>query len=236
MTASSAQGDGPRSRQDRTTTRVAAFFDMDRTVVRSNTGPLYIGYAFRHGWLRKRDIAVGAWWTLLYKLTVLDTARALHAATGTMKGLDDAELVAFCRRWVDEQVLHRISSSARRAIDLHRKRGDVLVLLTASSSYAAEPVGEHLGMDHVLCTRVEVAGGRLTGRPVEPPCIGPGKVVWAERLAAEQGLDLDRSTFYTDSVEDAPMLLRVGTPVIVNPDFRLARMARKRGWRVERWT
>jgi HAD superfamily hydrolase (TIGR01490 family) len=217
------------------TERVAAFFDMDRTVVRSNTGPLYIAYAYRHGWLRKRHVAIGAWWTLLYKLTVLDTASAVRKATETMAGVDETELTAFCRRWVAEQVVPEISRSARRIIELHRRRGDVLVLLTASSPYAAEPVAEHLEMDHVLCTRVEVTAGQLTGLPIEPPCIGNGKVVWAEELADKLDICLSRSTFYTDSIQDMPMLLRVGDPVIVNPDFRLDRLARKRGWRVERW-
>lgn len=216
--------------------RVAAFFDMDRTVVRTNTGPMYLAHAFRHGWLRKRHIAVGAWWTVLYKLTILDTVNAVRKATAAMGGVDETALTEFCRTWVEEEVVPEISRSARRVIELHRHRGDLLVLLTASSAYAADPVGAHLGMDHVLCTRVETVGGKLTGRTVEPPCIGEGKVLWAERLAAAEGIDLDRSSFYTDSIHDMPMLERVGDPIIVNPDFRLARLARRRGWRIERWT
>jgi len=216
-------------------TRIGAFFDMDRTVVRMNTGPLYLAYAFRHGWLRKRHVALGAWWTLLYKLTVLDTEAAVRKASATMAGAEEGELAAFCERWVAEQVVPEISRSARRVLELHRRRGDALVLLTASSPYAAEPVARHLGMDHVLCTRPVVENGRLTGKAVEPPCIGAGKVTWAERLAAEQGIDLSQSSFYTDSIQDVPMLMRVGHPVIVNPDFRLRRIARKNGWRSERW-
>jgi HAD superfamily hydrolase (TIGR01490 family) len=217
-------------------TRVATFFDMDRTVVRRNTGPLYIAYAWRHGRLRKRHVAVGAWWNLLYQATLLDTERAMTRAIAALEGDDDASLTEFCEVWFDREVLPIISGSARRVIELHRARGDVLVLLTASLSYTARPVAEHLGLDDVLATRLEVdASGRLTGRLVGPFCHGAGKVYWAERFAAEHGLDLDESTFYTDSVEDMPMLLRVGHPVIVNPDFRLARLARQRRWRTERW-
>lgn len=214
---------------------VAAFFDMDRTVVRANTGPSYMAYAFRHGRFRKRHLAVGFWWALLYKLTVLDTEAAMEKAIAAMAGTDERELASFCRQWFREEVLSQISRTGRRVIELHRDRGDLLVMLTASSIYAAEPVANHLHMDHVLATRVEVRDGRLTGHAVQPPCLGTGKVVWAERLAAELGIDLERSSFYTDSVHDAPMLHRVGHPVIVNPDFRLARLARSQGWRVERW-
>jgi HAD superfamily hydrolase (TIGR01490 family) len=214
---------------------VAAFFDMDRTVVRTNTGPMYLSYAFRHGWLRKRHIAIGAWWTLLYKLTVLDTASAARRATASFAGLDAQALEDFCRTWVAEDVLPQISATARRTIETHRRRGDVLVMLTASTSFGAGPVSEHLEMDHLLSTRLEVEDGRLTGRAVEFLCLGAGKVVWAEKLAEEQGIDLEQSCFYTDSIEDMPMLERVGEPIVVNPDFRLARLARARRWRVERW-
>jgi len=216
--------------------RVAAFFDMDRTVVRANTGPLYLAYAYRHGRLRKRYLAIGAWWTLLYKATVLDTDSAVRRAIATLKGDVANDLSSFCRRWFELDVLPEISRSARRAIELHRTRGDVLVLLTASTTFTAEPVAEHLSLDHLLATRLEVDdSGRLTGGVIDPPCLGDGKVVWAERLAEREDIDLDSSFFYTDSVHDMPMLLRVGTPVIVNPDFRLARLARRRRWRIERW-
>jgi phosphoserine phosphatase len=64
-------------------------------------------------------------------------------------------------------------------------------------------------------------------------CYGQGKVVWAERFAAEHDVDLAASYFYTDSISDLPLLERVGHPVVVNPDLRLRRLARKRGWPLE---
>jgi len=70
---------------------------------------------------------------------------------------------------------------------------------------------------------------------VDPFCYGEGKVVRAERLAESLGFDLKESIFYSDSYTDLPLLLRVGEPVVVNPDPRLAREAKKRRWRVEAW-
>ena len=99
----------------------------------------------------------------------------------------------------------------------------------------AEPLAATLGLDAVLCSRLEVEAGRFTGRIVEPLCFGRGKVSWAERWAASLGVDLAASAFYTDSFNDLPMLERVGHPVAVNPDLRLARHARRRGWRISLW-
>ena len=93
-----------------------------------------------------------------------------------------------------------------------------------------------LGIDHIVSSELEVGpDGRFTGLLVEPLCFGKGKVTRAERLARELGFDLGESTFYSDSLTDLPLLERVRVPIIVNPDPRLKRIARRRGWRIERW-
>ena len=95
---------------------------------------------------------------------------------------------------------------------------------------AAAPLSEELGLDDYICTRFEVdAGGCLTGELVRPLCYGAGKVTLAQRWADERGLSLDHAYFYTDSYTDLPMLQRVGRPVVVNPDPRLKRHARRHG-------
>ena len=93
-----------------------------------------------------------------------------------------------------------------------------------------------LRIDHWIASELELdASGCFTGRIVPPFCFGEGKVVRAEQLAKSLGFDLGDAVFYSESYTDLPLLLRVGEPVIVNPDPRLAREARRRGWRVEAW-
>jgi len=70
---------------------------------------------------------------------------------------------------------------------------------------------------------------------VKPMCYGAGKVARAERLARERGFSLSDATFYSDSITDLPLLERAGEAVVVNPDGRLRRVARRRGWSVLRW-
>jgi phosphoserine phosphatase len=97
-----------------------------------------------------------------------------------------------------------------------------------------EPLAAHLGFPgQYVCTHLESQDGHLTGHIVPPVCLGSGKVVWAERFAAEHYVDLSASHFYTDSITDLPLLERVGHPVAVNPDARLRRLARKRDWPIE---
>ena len=82
----------------------------------------------------------------------------------------------------------------------------------------------------LLASELEVCDGRFTGRAVLPLCYGRGKIERAERFAAEHGIDLARSYFYSDSISDLPMLERVGEPRVVCPDPRLRREARRRRW------
>jgi phosphoserine phosphatase len=77
--------------------------------------------------------------------------------------------------------------------------------------------------------------GRFTGKPVPPIGYGDGKITLATRLAEKHGFDLAEATFYTDSATDLPLLERVRERVAVNPDMRLRRIAKKRGWRVVEW-
>jgi putative phosphoserine phosphatase/1-acylglycerol-3-phosphate O-acyltransferase len=99
-----------------------------------------------------------------------------------------------------------------------------------------EPVAEALGIRHVLCTRLEVEHGVFTGRVVKPTCWKEGKLHYAAELAEREGVELGESFFYTDAVEDLPLLEAVGRPRPLNPSARLAGIARDRGWPIRRFT
>ncbi len=213
----------------------AAFFDMDRTLVRANTGSLYIKYLRRRRQATLGDVARVGVWVLQYKFGVIDAEKVTRKALQTMAGQSEEDHAALCRTWFADMVAPLVSPKAREAVETFRKNGYALAILSASSPYATRPLAEHLGIDDVICTHLEVEEGRFTGAPREPLCYGPGKVHWAEKWAAERGVDLSQSFFFTDSASDLPMLLRVGNPRVVNPDPRLRVAAWRRNWEVAAW-
>lgn len=215
--------------------RPAAFFDMDKTVLRVNSGTRWIQFLRRRGEITRVQLVRAMGWAMQYKLAVLDMETLSRRLVADLEGDSEAEMIEKCLQWYDAEIKPEIAPEARDAIEHHRKRGDEIVLLTSATPYVAEPLGKTLGFDAVLCSRLEVAAGRFTGKILEPLCFGPGKVALAEDWAARAGVDLGRSWFYTDSYHDLPMMLRVGVPVAVNPDMRLGRLARRRGWRIENW-
>jgi HAD superfamily hydrolase (TIGR01490 family) len=152
-----------------------------------------------------------------------------------MRGWSEKDFADRCRSWVEEEVLPLLLPAALRQIEQHRDQGHLLAILSSSPTYVTRPIAETLGLDETISTQLEVADGQFTGKLLGPACFGAGKVHWAEKIGLSRELDLQASWFYTDSYSDLPMLERVGHQVIVNPDPRLRRAARRRGWRVENW-
>jgi HAD superfamily hydrolase (TIGR01490 family) len=213
---------------------IAAFFDMDRTVLTIDTALSWSRFMHARGELSRTFMARALWWTVLYRFALLDMESLAKNMVRQLEGDPEDEMIAKCEIWHREYVLQKVAVAAKRTIERHRERGDEVVLLTGSTQYAAEAVGRGLGIEHVLCTRLEVEDGRFTGK-LSAMCFGEHKVTVAERWAAERGVELKRSWFYSDSYNDLPMLKRVGVPVAINPDGRLERHARRNWWRIEQW-
>ena len=214
----------------------AAFFDLDGTLTLENTGRLWFRRERAEGRLALGQAMEAAFWMGLYGVGLLRADRALGRAVATIQGVDEAALGARIARFYEEEVVGIYAPGGLDVVRAHQERGEPVVLLTAASTYLAGCVQQDLGLTDALALGFEVgADGRFTGNLVQPVCYGAGKVAHAERWAAERGVDLADCTFYTDSITDLPMLERVGTPVAVHPDQRLARLARKRDWAIEDW-
>jgi HAD superfamily hydrolase (TIGR01490 family) len=214
--------------------RAAALFDLDKTLLDTSSGHLYARYMHREGEMGWGELARVAWWNLLSGLGMLNMEDIIPRLLAGARGTDEAEMRAMCDRWFAQDVVPHIAEAGLRRVAEHQAQGDVIAIVSASTQYVVGPMADYLGIPgQYVCTHLESRAGELTGQTVDPVCYGHGKVVWAERFAAEHGVDLALSYFYTDSVSDLPLLERVGHPVAVNPDPRLRHIARERGWPVE---
>ncbi len=214
--------------------RVAALFDMDKTLLDTSSAWLFARYLYRHGHMRHQELARVAWWGILSRLGVLNVQKLVPRLLASAAGDDEQELRRMSDRWFSEDVVRHMTEPGRQRVAEHKEQGHVVAIVSGSTQYAVGPLAAHLGIPgQYVCTHLESRNGRLTGRVIPPVCYGPGKVIWAERFAAEHGIDLSASYFYTDSISDLPLLERVTHPVAVNPDPRLGRVARRRGWLIE---
>ena len=191
-----------------------------------NSARLWVEHMWREGELRKRDLLRSAVGLVQYRFALVDMEKIARDGAQRLAGTPEELLRARVKAWYEAQIRTTIRPSMREAVQRHRAAGDVVVLLTASSPYVAVPLCEDLEIEHQISTRFEVVDGHFTGE-LEALCYGAGKVHLSEAWAAEAAVDLDGSWFYSDSYTDLPMLERVGNPVVVHPDPRLARWARQ---------
>ena len=212
----------------------AAIFDMDKTLLRVDTAMSWTSFLYNRGEIGKRTVAKAFYWAALYRLALLDMETVFTRLVEDLRGDSEAEMIEKSEIWYRAHIEPEIAPAARVAVEAHRRAGDVIVLATGSTQYAARPVARGVGIPHVLSSQLGVQDGTFTGKPAAM-CFGHHKVALAEKWARENGIDLDASTFYSDSYNDLPMLERVGTAIAVNPDARLRRHAKRLGWRVEQW-
>lgn len=214
----------------------AVFFDMDHTVLRVDSSLSWMHFLRRRGELRRRLVPKVIWWALQYKLALLDIDVVADRVVADIRGESEQETLEKIEIWHRRHIAPAVSSDAIDAVRRHKQdEGDVLVLLTGGTQFAATKVAAMLGIDHVLSTVLEVEHGRFTGRLAQR-CFGVHKVTIAEAWAHAHEIDLADAVFYSDSYNDLPMLSRVGRPIVVNPDVRLRRHARRVGWPIERWS
>lgn len=216
---------------------VAAFFDMDKTLLSDSSVLLLARYMRSRGELPWRDLLKVLGDVIRYKLGQLDLSDTMRRYVAHIAGHLEAERIAYSRQWFLDQLVDYVAEEGHRWVEEHRRCGHRVALITASPTYTADQLARHLAIepDDVMATRFEVQDGRFTGRVLEPMVYGFGKLQAARAYAARFGVDLARSYFYTDSIEDLPLLERIGNPVAVNPDRALRKLAEARGWAIQRF-
>ena len=138
------------------------------------------------------------------------------------------------RRWRAEFVREHIDPillpAAKALVERHREAGDTLLIITATNSFVTAPIAERFGIEHLIATEPEHQNGRFTGRVAGTPAFREGKVARLEQWLNGRDESLEASSFYSDSINDLPLLERVQRPAAVDPDERLAAAAAARGW------
>lgn len=208
----------------------AAFFDVDGTLLSVQSGLLYIQNLRRNGLMSLGDVLRVYWGYATYKLGVMNINRLAEVTSRWLVGRTEQSILEHAEEWYRDEVRRHLRVDVVRKIEEHRAAGDELALLTSGTRYLTDFVRTDLRIEHALATKVEVVDGRFTGKAIMPFCYGRGKIFWAEKFAAEHGIDLSKSYFYSDSIVDLPMMERVGYPVAVYPDARLRSEAKRRGW------
>ena len=212
----------------------AAFFDLDKTII-ATSSTLAMGRSFyAAGMIGRRAVLKGAYARLIYHLGEVDAEKMDRMRDDLARAVIgwEAEKV---HEVIEADLLTLINplvyDEAAALIESHHAAGRCVVIVSSSGDEVVGPIGELLGADEVVASRMVVEDGRYTGE-VAFYAFGPYKAQAMRDMAAEHGWDLADCYAYTDSATDLPMLEAVGHPHAVNPDRSLRRAATERGWEI----
>lgn len=208
---------------------------MDRTLVDTHTAKLYTRFQRDLGEIGLLEALRNSYWLLQYTIGVIDAEDVARHVLEGYRGKTDAWLTERCQGWFESHVLERVSARGRARVQEHQQAGHGVAIATSAVRQVAQPLARELSIPHLVCSELEVREGELTGAFDRPLCYGQGKLERAKALVLSLGGSMERAAFYSDSVTDLPLLEAVGHPVVVNPDARLRRIARRRGWPIEEW-
>ena len=218
-----------------------ALFDLDHTLLPIDSDHAWGEYTVTRGWrdaqaFRARNDAFFE----SYKVGKLDPEEYLLFATEAIVQRGATESIALRADYIRDVIENSIKDAALNLIAQHRDAGDALVLVTATNEFVTAPIAQRLGIPDLIAVQLETdkalaEGGWYTGRWRGTPSFKEGKVTRVTQWLAQQGKtwgDVSHSTFYSDSMNDLPLLERVTEPVATNPDPRLRALALERGWKI----
>lgn len=171
-----------------------------------------------------------------YRMGRLDIDEFLSFQLGPLGNHPRTVLDEWHREFMDTRILTKINPGARPLIQKERADNPLMAIVTATNSFVTGPIARHLEINHLVATDPEVgANGEYTGKVQGLPCFREGKIDRVEQWLDRQGLkwkDFDSTVFYSDSLNDLPLLKKVSRPVAVDPDPILLEHANRHGWPV----
>lgn len=217
--------------------QAAAFFDLDRTLLRRSSALALAGAFREHGVIGRGQLAKAAAWQLLFAARGASAETVRKAAEDglmILKGFAVADLRSLVAGAMEPVLKPLVYQEALELARGHQERGEPIYIVSATLQEIVEELALELGFDGAIGSTCEIEDGIYTGRSLRA-AHGEGKAAALRELAAERGYDLTASTAYTDSHTDLPFLEAVGNPVVVNPDRELRRIAEERDWPVRQF-
>ena len=211
-------------------------FDLDNTLLNGDSDFEWSQFLIRIGILDRELFEVkNQTFYDQYKAGTLDIHEFLDFQLKPLSRHSRKVLDDWHRQFMAESVMPMVTSQSQALVKQHLDAGDVCVIITATNSFVTAPIAREFGIEHLIATDPEHNNGEFTGRVAGVPSFRDGKVVRMQQWLGERGWDwgsFEKSWFYSDSLNDLPLLAMVQHPVAVDPDATLRAHAEKQGWPV----
>lgn len=213
-----------------------ALFDLDNTLLSGDSDFEWSQYLIDQGVLdRELFEAKNLQFYEQYKAGTLDIHAFLDFQLKPLSRHKRTELDKWHKNFMRAKVRPMMSEAGKKLVANHRAAGDVCVIITATNSFVTAPIAHEYGVEFLIATEPEQKDGEFTGGVVDVPSFREGKITrleaWMKKHGWTWGSFMD-STFYSDSLNDLPLLTLVKNPVAVDPDDTLRAHAEEHGWRI----
>ena len=213
-----------------------ALFDLDNTLLNGDSDFEWAQFLIEQGVLdRELFEAKNLAFYEQYKAGTLDIHEFLDFQLKPLSRHARKVLNSWHEEFMQRKIRSMIGRPARALVARHYAAGDVCVIITATNSFVTAPIAHEFGVEHLIATEPEQKDGEFTGRVVGVPCFREGKITRLESWMMQHGWSWESfsdSWFYSDSLNDLPLLAKVKNPVAVDPDTTLRAHSEQHGWRI----
>ena len=213
-----------------------ALFDLDNTLLTGDSDFEWAQFLISKGVVdRELQEAKNIEFYEQYKAGTLDIYAFLIFQLAPLTRHSRAELDVWHGEYMARHILPIISDKARQQVQQHLAAGDLCAIVTATNTFVTGPIARELGIPHLIATIPAQENGQFTGKPRGLPSFREGKITRVEAWLESMGLwmgNFERSWFYSDSLNDLPLMSRVSDPVAVDPDSTLRAHAEAAGWAI----
>ena len=213
-----------------------ALFDLDNTLLNGDSDFEWSQFLIRAGVLdRELFESKNLAFYEQYKAGTLDIHEFLDFQLKPLSRHSRKMLDEWHRQFMQESVMPMMTKAARDLVKHHLDSGDICAIITATNSFVTSPIAKEFGVSNLIATEPERRDNEFTGRVSGTPCFREGKITRLNDWLAGQDWTLESfedTVFYSDSLNDLPLLCRVKSPVAANPDATLRAHAEQHGWRI----
>jgi putative phosphoserine phosphatase/1-acylglycerol-3-phosphate O-acyltransferase len=213
---------------------IAAFFDLDRTLINDFSAKQFVKSRFLSGKSTPKELLSQFITLIAYAIGNRDFEVLTKISATGIKGILEKQFTDLGEEIYQEFLASTIYPESRTLIASHLKRGHQVVIISAATRYQVTPIANELGITDIFCTEMEVKKGKFTGK-ISEMCWSEGKARAGRKFAKSNNVDLSKSFFYTDSIDDYPLLEIVGKPIATNPDNKLSQLAFENDWKILRF-
>jgi HAD superfamily hydrolase (TIGR01490 family) len=214
--------------------RNLAIFDLDNTILNGDSDYSWINFLIEKGFVDKDEYErKNKYFYDQYYQGKLNYDEWAEFALTTIKGKKPEEIEDILSKFLYEVIEPMINIYALKLLHDHSHNNDIMLLASATNSVIVEPIAKRLGFKNIVSTEVEIIDEIYTGKVLGIPALSEGKLIKVKEWMLQNSIEsFDNTSFYSDSINDLPLLAAVSKPVAVNPDDMLRKECRKRSWEI----